>query len=121
MISFGILTALFKSEDWMIQRYGRGRDEVAKFLRFEVTGFLTVLFVSWLMARIEGRKFSDCGLPRRRMFRSQFWLGAVTGFATVTFLLTLLRLSRAFYFGTLAEFLLDSAPAICEYEFIFIL
>jgi membrane protease YdiL (CAAX protease family) len=102
LIFFGILTALFKSENWMIQRYGHGLDDAARFLLFEVTGFLTFLFASWLMARIEGRKLADYGLPWRKMFRSQFWLGAVMGFATLTFLLTLLRLGRAFYFGTLA-------------------
>lgn len=115
LIFFGILTALFKSENWMMQRYVHGFDDVARFLLFEVTGFLTFLFVSWLMARIEGRKLADYGLPWRKMFRSQFWVGALIGFAALTFLLTVLRLSGAFYFGTMAL----SGAQILQWAFLF--
>jgi hypothetical protein len=54
------------------------------------------------MARIEGRKIADYGLPWRKMFRSQYWVGAMIGFGSLTLLLIVLRLSGAFYFGTFA-------------------
>jgi len=102
LIFFAIVTALFKGENWMIHKYLPGLDQIANFLVFELSSFLTSLLVSWLMARIEGRKLADYGLPWRNMFRSQFWVGAAIGFSSLTFLLTVLRLCGAFYFGTLA-------------------
>ncbi|HYL68137.1 MAG TPA: CPBP family intramembrane glutamic endopeptidase [Candidatus Limnocylindria bacterium] len=102
LIFFGILTALLKGENWMIRRYLHGLDDVSNFLVFELSSFLTFLFVSWGMARIEGRKVADYGLPWRKMFRNQFWVGAAFGFAALTLLLTVLRLSGVFYFGTIA-------------------
>jgi membrane protease YdiL (CAAX protease family) len=101
LIFFAIITALFKGENWMIRRYLHGLDDVANFLVFELTSFLTFLSVSWGMGRIEGRKLADFGLPGRKLFRGQFWVGAAIGFAALTLLLIVLRLSRAFYFGTI--------------------
>jgi membrane protease YdiL (CAAX protease family) len=99
----------------MIRRYVHGLDDVARFLMFEVTSFLTFLFVTWLMARIEGRKIADYGLPWKRMFRSQFWVGAAMGFAALTFLLIVLRFCGAFYFGTMAL----HGPEILKWAFLF--
>jgi membrane protease YdiL (CAAX protease family) len=102
LIFFAIVIALLKGENWMIRRYLHGLDDVANFLLFEFSSFITFLFASWLMARIEGRNIADYGLPWRRMFRSQFWVGAAIGFAALTLLLIVLRLSGAFYFGRFA-------------------
>jgi membrane protease YdiL (CAAX protease family) len=54
------------------------------------------------MGRFEGRSLADYGLPGRQMFRGQFWVGAAIGFGALTFLLVVLRLASAFYFGTVA-------------------
>jgi len=102
LIFSAIVTALLKGENWTVQTYLPGLDEVPKFLVFEVTSFLTFLLASWVMSRIEGRTIADYGLPWRHMFQRQFWTGAALGFAALSFLLIGLRLSGAFYFGTFA-------------------
>lgn len=101
LIFFAIVTALLKGENWMIHRYLHGLDDVANFLVFELSSFLTFLLVSWGMGRIEGRKLANYGLPGQRMFRREFWVGAAIGFTALTVLLIVLRLSSAFYFGTI--------------------
>jgi membrane protease YdiL (CAAX protease family) len=53
----------------------------------EGLSFLCLLLAGWIMAKIEGRRVGDYGLPWRRMFCSQFWLGIVIGFASVSLLL----------------------------------
>ena len=77
----------------------------------ECFSFLFILFVSWLMTLIEGRKIADYGLPIRKAFGKEFWQGAVIGFAAMTVLLAMLRLAGVFSFGaiglhgaTLAEY-----------------
>lgn len=37
-----------------------------------------------IMARIEGRRFSQYGLPARSAFRGDFWIGAVVGFVAIS-------------------------------------
>ncbi len=102
LIFYTIVTALIKGENWAIPKLLPGLDDVARFLVFEIVNFLTFLFASLVMSRIEGRKIADYGLPWRQMFRGQFWLGAAMGFGALSFLLIVLRLSSSFYFGTLA-------------------
>ncbi len=53
----------------------------------EGLSFLCLLLAGWIMAKIEGRRVGDYGLPWRRMCYSQFWLGIVIGFASVSLLL----------------------------------
>ena len=68
----------------------------------EATRFLLFLLASWIMARIEGRKIADYGLPWRKAFDMRFWQGALIGFAAITVLLLFLRAGSVFHFGTLA-------------------
>jgi len=64
---------------------------------------LAALFLaSGIMARIEGRRIADYGLPWRRAFCGQFWQGAAISFASLTTLLFGLRLAGVFSFGSLA-------------------
>jgi hypothetical protein len=65
--------------------------------------FLVVLLLaSGIMARIEGRSIADYGLPWRRAFCYQFWLGAAFSFASLTVLLLVIHLAGAFSFGSVA-------------------
>jgi len=68
----------------------------------EASVFLLILLASWIMAKIEGRKIADYGLPWRKVFDRRFWQGALIGFAAITVLLLSLRAARVFQFGTLA-------------------
>jgi membrane protease YdiL (CAAX protease family) len=64
--------------------------------------FAALLLAGGIMARIERRSIADYGLPWRRAFCGQFWLGAAFSFVSLTVLLLVLRLGGAFSFGPLA-------------------
>jgi len=57
---------------------------------------------AFLMARIEGRRFDDYGLPLRRAFGKSFWTGAGWGLAAITALMIALRVAQVFWFGQVA-------------------
>jgi uncharacterized protein len=63
--------------------------------------FLCALLASWIMAKIEGRRVADYGLPARETFGKKFWQGTLIGFAAITGLLAAMRLLRVFFFGTI--------------------
>jgi hypothetical protein len=63
--------------------------------------FAALLLASGIMARIEGRSITDYGLPWRRAFCGQFWLGAAFSFASLTVLLLAIHLAGGFSFGSL--------------------
>jgi membrane protease YdiL (CAAX protease family) len=65
------------------------------------TFFIALLLASAIMAKIERRSLAAYGLPWRRAFRSQFWLGAAFSFASFTALLFVIHLAGAFSFGSL--------------------
>lgn len=53
-------------------------------------------------SKLEGRNFSDYGLPPNGAFAKQFWSGVLWGIAAVTLLLIALRAVGVFHFGALA-------------------
>src|SRR5271169_5622333 len=61
--------------------------------------FATLLLVSGIMARIEGRSIADYGLPWRRAFCRQYWQGAAISIASLTVLLLVLHLTGVYSFG----------------------
>lgn len=102
LIFIAFIAAFTKAEGWAIRKFLPDLDDVTNFLVLELASFLTYLLVSGMMARIEGRSLAIYGLPWRRMFRGQFWTGAALGFAALTSLLIVLRLSGVFFFGRFA-------------------
>jgi membrane protease YdiL (CAAX protease family) len=46
--------------------------------------FLIFCAVTWIMGRIEHRKFSEYGLPWRQALRKDFWVGASIGFLAIS-------------------------------------
>ena len=67
----------------------------------EVSIMLAAILPGFVMAQIEGRPFGDFGLPPRRAFRRNFWVGALWGIASLTVLMLVLRAAGAFTFGSL--------------------
>jgi uncharacterized protein len=61
-----------------------------------------VLLAGGIMAKIEGRSIADYGLPWRRVFCLQFWLGWGIGLVSLAALLAVLRLIGVFSFGRMA-------------------
>jgi membrane protease YdiL (CAAX protease family) len=96
---FAILAVLYRVDSQLIRPLTRGLDEVIDYLAGCISNFLVFLLASWIMAKIEKRTIADYGLPRRRMFRGQFWQGALLGFGSLTLLLLVMRAGGLFYFG----------------------
>jgi membrane protease YdiL (CAAX protease family) len=58
-----------------------------------------LLFVTFVMTKIEKRTLADYGLPWRNAFRGRFWEGMLWGFAALTTLLLVLRATGDYSFG----------------------
>lgn len=50
----------------------------------EGAGFVLVVIASWVMSRIEGRKFGEYGLPLNLALRKDMWVGTLWGFLTTS-------------------------------------
>jgi hypothetical protein len=68
----------------------------------ETRMMLAVILPAFAMARIEGRPFGDFGLPAKRAFGRDFWIGALWGIASLTALMLALTALGAFSFGSLS-------------------
>ena len=97
-----IVVALINASNVVVRRLLQSADDTTLFLIREVMDFLIFILASWIMGRMEQRTIGDYGLPWRRMFRAQFWQGALLGFASITGLLVAMRLAGVFYWGTMA-------------------
>lgn len=102
LIFLVLVIGLLNASNLLVGRLLHVADETVLFLVREVMDFLIFLLASWIMGRIEHRTIGDYGLPWRRMFRAQFWQGALLGFAAITSLLVAMRVAGVFYFGTFA-------------------
>ena len=102
MIFAAILLPLVSARRTFLRDALGGLDEVTFYVVNKSAAFLTFLFASGVMARIERRSIAEYGLPWRRMFRSRFWSGSVIGFASVSVVLIVLRIFGVFSFGSFA-------------------
>ena len=66
----------------------------------ETVNLISVAVAMAVMARIERRRMSQYGLPRRGAFGKRFWEGVVWGLAMVTAMVLLQRAEHVFEFGT---------------------
>jgi len=62
----------------------------------EIPLFGLILFVSWIMGRIERRKISHYGLPFRTPFPKNFWAGLLWGFLAISGVLFVMFLFHGF-------------------------
>jgi membrane protease YdiL (CAAX protease family) len=66
----------------------------------ECVPFLILLFICWIMSKIERRPVREYGLPLRRPAFSRFWTGYLFwGFLPLSILLLVMRALHVFYFG----------------------
>ncbi len=73
LIFIGAVTALISAENFTVARLLPHADDTTLFLIREAVDFLILVFVTWIMGRMERRTIADYGLPWRKMFRTQFW------------------------------------------------
>lgn len=68
----------------------------------ELVPFLVLLFLCWIMSKIERRAVGTYGLPLRRAAWSRLWTGYFFwGFIPLSILLLVMRALNIFYFGQL--------------------
>ncbi len=120
-IFLAIVIAVINARNLLVRRLLHGAGDTALFFVGEVSDFLIFLLASWVMGNIEGRTIADYGLPRRGMFRVQFWQGVLLGFAAITGLLVAMRVVGVFYFGSIALHGADIWRWAIVYVFAFIL
>ena len=82
---------------------------------------LAAILPAFLMARIENRPFGVFGLPARKAFRRNFWIGTLWGIAALSVLMIALRLAGAFEFGSLSVHGLAIAKYALYYALFFLL
>ncbi|MFI5104001.1 MAG: CPBP family intramembrane glutamic endopeptidase [Terriglobales bacterium] len=69
---------------------------------FDLAAFLVLLFLAWIMSRIEHRSVGAYGLPLPRSAVSRFLNGYVFwGFLPLSVLLLVMRVLHVFYFGNI--------------------
>jgi membrane protease YdiL (CAAX protease family) len=68
----------------------------------EAVQFSLLLFITFLMSRLEKRRIREYGLALGRGFRLTFWEGVFYGFGGLTLVLVVMRLSGHYDFGPLA-------------------
>jgi uncharacterized protein len=56
----------------------------------ELQTLIIVLIATWIMARIERRKFTDYGIPLRNAFGQDFWVGVAYGVASTSLIVGLI-------------------------------
>jgi membrane protease YdiL (CAAX protease family) len=69
----------------------------------ELASFLAAFLAAWIMSRLEQRRMGVYGLPARRAFGKQFWLGCLFGFCEIFLLIGLIAAFGGYSFGSLAE------------------
>jgi membrane protease YdiL (CAAX protease family) len=102
LIFVSMVVALYAAKAALLQALLHSQDEIVRYLGNKLLQFLVFLLATWCMARLEGRRIADYGLPWRRMLRGRFWQGIAGGFLLLTALLVGLRLAGVFSFGSVA-------------------
>lgn len=97
-----LVIPLLYAGDFAARQFLQSAGPATLFFVREIRIFLTYLFATWAMGRIEGRSIADYGLPWRPMFRRHFWEGALLGFFSLTALILVMRLVGILHIGALA-------------------
>jgi hypothetical protein len=112
-IFVAMIWALVASAQLIIKQAGRGSSPPAMPSGYsapvlttvsELLLFLVLLFLCWIMSRIERQNVGAYGLPLRRAAWSRFWTGYLLwGFLPLSILLLVMRGLHVFYFGSITR------------------
>jgi uncharacterized protein len=92
---------VFQVEGWLVMSLQSHLGVLWWRMTIEASMMLAVILPAFVMAQIEDRPFGDFGLPARRAFGRNFWVGALWGIASLSILMLLLRVTGVFKFGAL--------------------
>jgi uncharacterized protein len=93
---------VFQVEGWLVASIQNRLNPSWWQMLVEASMMLAAIVPAFVMARIDGQSFGDFGLPARRAFGRNFWVGALWGVGSLSILMLLLRASGGFEFGPLA-------------------
>jgi len=102
LIYLAMAFAVFQVEGWLLVSLRSHVSDLWWRMMIESSMMLAAILPGFVMARIEGRPFGDFGLPARRAFGRNFWVGTLWGIAALSILMLALRVSGAFEFGSLS-------------------
>jgi uncharacterized protein len=88
-------------EVWLLASLRPHLSDLSWRMRIEASMMLAAILPGFVMARIEARPFGDFGLPARRAFGRNFWVGTLWGIVSLSVLMLALRATGAFEFGAL--------------------
>ncbi len=93
---------VFQVEGWLVVSFHSHVSVLWWRMMIEAGMMLAAILPGFVMARIEDRPFGDFGLPARRAFGRNFWVGTLWGIASLSVLMLALRVAGAFEFGSLS-------------------
>jgi membrane protease YdiL (CAAX protease family) len=102
LIYLAMAFVVFQVEGWMMVSLRSHLDVLWFRMMIEASMMLAAILPGFVMARIEGLPFGDFGLPARRAFGRDFWVGTLWGIMALSILMLALRFAGAFEFGSLS-------------------
>lgn len=94
LIFVGIFVGLQFLANWILPKIFQLADrpflDPVGMISDELQGLIQILIATWIMARIERRRFSDYGIPVRNAFGADFWIGLAWGAASTSLLVGLI-------------------------------
>ncbi len=116
LIFVGIFVGLGLLVDWVLPKIFHVEQrpflDPIEFILDDLQALILALIATWIMARIERRRFADYGIPVRNAFGRDFWVGLAWGIGSTSLLVGLIAafggyriLGLAIHGGTLWYFL----------------
>jgi hypothetical protein len=102
LIYLAMAFVIFQVEGWLVLSLRSHVSVLWWRLIIEASMMLAAILPGFVMARIEDRPFGEFGLPARRAFGRNFWVGTLWGIGSLTVLMLALRAVGAFEFGSLS-------------------
>jgi len=99
LIYLAMAYVIFQMEGWLLASLRPHLSDLSWRMMIELSMMLAAILPGFVMARIEDRPFGDFGLPARRAFGRDFWVGTLWGIVSLSVLMLALRGAGAFEFG----------------------
>jgi len=101
LIYLAMAFVVFEVEGWLVVSLRSHLNVIWWRVMIEGSMMLAAIIPGFVMARFEDRPFGDFGLPARRAFGRNFWVGTLWGIGSLSLLMLALRVAGAFEFGAL--------------------